>query len=328
MVLVRRIHKRNANIVVEANGEVLFAPTGQVGVWTNRFSHRVRTFAALEAPANKRPRWGHYGKPLKSTFTASTTYQPGRMKVYSAIGSTSPHAYYVDQGTGIFAGNGPYPAKVIPPWYRGSPSLYENTWRPGGPGTRRVAPVLIKGQKGQFFFDAGLKRGFASMRMRSFQVPGEGQITQALSSIPTGLAGFLGNTPPSAGFRASLAEWRSWRDNAFMRHDRLGNRVFGPENQQKPRAKALRKKHGLPARQKKALDKAIRDTAPKKPDPTKKPKRGWASVADKKKAALAQFHRQNPHIKIVKALPSGIVVQTANHGQQMIPWSRLYGLID
>lgn len=215
MVLVRRIRRRGANMVVEAHGEVLFSATGDVGIWTNRFSHRVRAFAIEEAPTNKRPRWNHYGKPLKTTFTVSTTYQPTRMKVYSAIGSTAPYAAYVDQGTGIHAGRASYPAKVLPPWQRGSPSLYEATWRPGGPPNARVTPVMIRGQKGQFFFAEGLKRGYRSMRMRSYQVPEDARITDALRTIPHGLANFVGNTPSDSAFRASLAEWREWRDETF-----------------------------------------------------------------------------------------------------------------
>jgi hypothetical protein len=266
MVLVRRIRKRGANIVVEANGEVLFAPTGPVGDFTRRFSHRVRTFAAAEAPSNKRPRWAHYGKPLKTTFTASTTYQPGRMKVYSAVGSTSPHAYYVDQGTGIYAGNGPYEAKILPPWEHGSASLYEHTWRPGGPGTRRVAPVIIRGQKGQFFFDAGLKRGFQSMRMRSFQVPGSGQVTQALASFPDGLANFIGNTPANGAFIASLEEWREWRDAHFAKGDMLGrNMGAGSAEHQRRVARAQ-------AAAAKAKAKAKTPRAVKSPKSTAKPK--------------------------------------------------------
>jgi hypothetical protein len=304
MVLVRRIRNRGANIVVEANGEVLFAPTGDVGRWTNRFSHRVLAAAQQAAPVNKRPRWGHYGKPLKTTFRASTTYQPGRMKVYSAIGSGSPHAYYVDQGTGVYAGNGPYEAKVLPPWRQGDPSLYESTWRPGGPGTRKVRPVVIKGQKGQFFFDAGLKRGFQSMRMRSFQVPGDGTISKALASIPTGLLNFLGNTPADAAFRMSLEEWRSWRDAAFDAGKVLG-REGGRSTSEgqrrlakaqaakaKAAAAAAKKHHGLNAKGQAALDAAIKGTAKPKPKkPSRKPKNVQAHKADKQKFLAAMMKK-------------------------------------
>lgn len=233
MPLVRRIRKRGATITVEAHGEVLFAATGDVGRWTNRFSQRVRSFASQEAPSNKRPRWAHYGKPLKSTMTASTTYQPGRMRVYSAVGSTAAHAAYVDQGTGVYNGGGAYPAKILPPWAVGSPSLYEHTWRPPSGGTAgrggavwaraKAAPVMIKGQKGQFFFDAALARGFRSMRLRGVQVPGEGgpKISGVLGSLPSQLVPG-GNTPVSGAFIASLTEWRAWRDEAYNRGRVLG----------------------------------------------------------------------------------------------------------
>jgi hypothetical protein len=298
MVLVKRIHKRGANIVVEANGEVLFAATGDVGKWQRRFSDAVRTASAAEAPTNKRPRWGHYGKPLKSTFTASTTYQPGRMRVYSAVGSTAPHGFYVDQGTGVFAGNGPYEAKILPPWHRGSPSLYEHTWRPGGRG-KRVKPVLIKGQKGQFFFDAGLKRGFEVMRMRSFDVPSDAKITEALSAIPHGLLNFLGNTEANPAFIASLTQWREWRRAAWDgQSGAFGNEGVAKFRSAARAATAARKaaraekraavrassKHGLPAKQEAALKKAIR-----KP-PTKK-EQFLATKAAAEKRRLADMER-------------------------------------
>lgn len=311
MVLVRRIRRRGANIVVEANGEVLFAPTGDVGRWTNRFSHRVLAATQQEAPTNKRPRWAHYGKPLKATFKSSTTYQPGRMKVFAAIGSTAPHAYYVDQGTGVYAGNGPYEAKVIPPWHRGSPSLYERTWRPAGPGTRRVRPVLIKGQKGQFFFDAGLKRGFQSMRMRSFQVPGEGLVSQALSSIPTGLLGFLGNTPPDEGFKASLVEWRAWRDAAWRGEaGPWGDEGLVGNRNRRMREKAQAVKVKKAAKPKKAAAKPKPKT---KPSPTKaKAKQAhkvtpaeaarlkrMAALRAEERTLIAAIHAQFPGARIL-----------------------------
>lgn len=236
-MLVRKIRSRGANIVVEAHGEVLFAATGDVGKWQNRFSHRVRNFAAAAAPTNKRPRWSHYGKPLKSTFTATTRYQPGRMRVYSAIGSSAPHAYYVDQGTGVYAGNGPYKAKVLPPWTRGSASLYEHTWHPpnqAATGTR--LSVLIRGQEGQGFFDKGLARGFASMRMRAFQVAGDPKITNALKSMPTGMTNFAGNTAADGAFLFELKQWREWRDAAFN-----SGRVLGKGSTRESRRRADRK---------------------------------------------------------------------------------------
>lgn len=237
MVLVRRIHNRGANIVVEANAEVLFAATEDVGKWTNKFSHRVGQLVRKEAPTNKRPRWGHYGKPLKDTITVSTSYHPSRMKVYSAVGSRAPHAYYVDQGTGIYNGSAPYAAKVLPPWHRGSPSLYEHTWRPGGPPNPKVAPVMIRGQKGQHFFDKGLDRAFKSLGDARFKSIGSAAVQSAVNSFPTGLANFSGNTDSGPAFQASLDEWRSWRDAAFNSDVSLGLRG-GSRSQARRQAKA------------------------------------------------------------------------------------------
>lgn len=222
MVLVRRIHNRGATVVVEAHGEVLFAPTGPVGRWQNMFSNRLTAAAERYAPANKRPRWAHYGKPLKTTFTSSTVYQPGRFKVYSAVGSTAPYAAFVDQGTGIYGGGGAYPAKILPPWQPGSASLYEATWRPNGPGHRKVAPVMISGQRGQFFFEKALAATFASMRMRAFQVPGDAQLANAIKTAPASLTNFLGSSSGGAAFKAQLEEWRQWRDDAWNRGEGLG----------------------------------------------------------------------------------------------------------
>lgn len=233
MAYIKKLRGRNVSGVVTAYGEVLFAPGGDVNRWTNRFAARIGAETRRAAPTNKRPRWSHYGPALKSTITASRPEYRQTLRgarVYAAVGSTAPYAYYVDQGTGVYGGNGPYPAKVLPPWQRGEGSLYEATWRPGGPGKRRVAPVMIKGQKGQQFFDKGLRRGFARMRMRSFQIPGEGAsgMSEALASFPRGLER-AGNTPVDEGFKAELEQWRTWRDEAWSRADSLG-RTIRPQN--------------------------------------------------------------------------------------------------
>lgn len=296
MPLVRRIRRRGANIVVEAHGEVLFAATGDVGRWTNRFSQRVGAFARQEAPSNKRPRWAHYGKPLKATITATTKYDEMRMRVYSAIGSSAAHAWYVDQGTGVFNGSGPYPAKILPPWTRGSASLYEHTWRPAGQaGTKRVRTVMIKGQKGQFFFDKALDRGFRSMRMRAFQVPGEGgpKISAALGSMPTGMENFSGNTPNSGAFRAELNQWREWRDAAWNNREGLGKNTYGGQGPRKP----------------KSADKPKRPPKPSKPSkPSKPPKPTKLTPAQKGAIARqigARLTSQGSQFRLLKVLDNG-----------------------
>ncbi len=220
MPVTKVVRSRGATVTVVAAGEVLFTPAGAVGSWKVRFSQRAREFAAQAAPTNKRPRWAHYGTPLKGTMRASTDFDPSHMKVHSAIGSTAPHGYYVDQGTSDFQ------AKILPPWFRGSASLYEHTWRPG-PNAIPVGTIRVRGQKGQEFLAAGVARAFASMRMRSFQVPGDPKITGALSSFPEGLANFSGATPADGAFMGSLAEWRAWRDERFNSGRILGDRGQG-----------------------------------------------------------------------------------------------------
>jgi len=309
MPLVRRIRRRGANVVVEAHGEVLFAATGDVGRWTNRFSQRVRAFTSQEAPTNKRPRWAHYGRPLKSTITASTTYQPGRMRVYSAVGSGAPHAWYVDQGTGVFNGSGPYPAKILPPWNRGEGSLYEHTWRPGGPGTRRVTRVWIKGQKGQGYFAAGLKRGFQSMRMRSFQVPGEGgpKISGALSALPSGMDNFRGNTPADGAFIAELETWRAWRDEAWTQHRELGRNGGQPRSRSK-----------TPAGSKSTT----KPNKPKRPPKPKGPKKSKLQRAlDAAKAEMRAYKMRHPGDRIVGYNAEGFLVIYGTGQQKRVHWS-------
>jgi len=228
-MLVKRLKGRNTNGVVELHGEVLFAPGTDLSRWKNTLSHRVTAATAAAAPVNKRPRWGHYGKPLKTTFTASTSTRitSGGGFFYIAVGSRSAHAYYVDQGTGIYGGNGPYEAKILPPYQYGSASLYESTWRPGGDAdTPRVASVMIKGQRGQHFFDRGLRDGFASVRMRSFQLPGEGisAMASSMASFPSGLfhSGSTTNASTGGGLMLSLRDWRLWRDEAWRAGEGLG----------------------------------------------------------------------------------------------------------
>lgn len=216
-MLIQRIKKRGANIVVEAHGELILLPTGDVGRWKQRLSQRVVQETSKEAPTNKRPRWGHYGTPLKKTFTASssTRLTRGGGFLYSAIGSTAAHAWYVDQGTGVFAGRGPYLAKILPPWHRGEGSLYEHTWRPGGPGNPRVRPVFIKGQRGQHFFDKGLDRAWRSLGDGRYRSLGAARVSEAMRTFPEGLANFVGSTPNNSAFRASRAQWREWRDERY-----------------------------------------------------------------------------------------------------------------
>lgn len=253
MPVVRRIKGRGVTGWVEVHGETLFAPTGDVALWTRGFSRRATRFTAEAAPTNKRPRWSHYGLPLKRTFTSSTKAFPATLKVHSAVGSTAPHAYYVDQGTGIHGGNGPYEAKILPPWARQSPSLYEATFRVpenNGDNTLSWVPigtVTVKGQKGQQFFDKGMARAFGASRMITIQAPGT---PPGMQGFPEMLANFAGNTPPDAAFRAQLEEWREWRDRAWKSKRILGQGYVAERSRREFRdvKKTIRKGESAAAR--------------------------------------------------------------------------------
>lgn len=243
MTASRLIKRKNATIAVTANAEVLFMPGGQVYGWTRRLSNAIERGTEAEAPTNKRPRWQHYGKPLKSTIESGIPRfrnLPSGPRVYAAVGSSAPHAAYVDQGTGVFNGGSPWKAKILPPYAEGSPSLYEYTWHPPGQQARHT--VMIKGQKGQFFFDAGLKRGFQQMRMRSYQRPGvDPRMGDILRTWPRELENFAGNTQWSFAFDVQLRQWREWRDEAFNRGAVLGENYYSAEHtRRRERAHALR----------------------------------------------------------------------------------------
>lgn len=332
MPVVRRIKNRGATITVEAHAEVLFMPGGDVYNWTNRFTGRIRSKTIQAAPTNKRPRWNHYGKPLKQTIVSARPRFWGngrdKQRVYAAVGSTAPHSYFVDQGTGVFGGNGPYEAKILPPWQRGGASLYERTWRPTGPGGRRVAPVMIKGQKGQFFFDRGLAAAFRSMRMRSVQLPGEGgpKITEALASVPSGLENFTGsgNTSANPAFVGQLNEWRKWRDQAWSEGKGLGR---GGGVGSRAHEQAVSASRSKPSGSR-SSSKPSKPRAPKKPTKPKPNTDGYQTLRDKQNAATTAFVKQNPNVQIVARIPAGLVVVAPATGKQVIiPWSRIYNLL-
>lgn len=211
------IKGRNVKGGYLVNGEMLFAPGGPVPGWTRDFSNKLTGAVRRAAPSNKRPRWGHYGEPLKLSFTSKSKSNPLAMRADAVVASRVAHALYVDQGTGVHGGNGPYFAKILPPWSVGSPTLYDHAWVPPG-STKPIGPVLINGQKGQHFFERGMEEGFALMRMASGTVPTGGVMASALDAFPTSLEKITGGTS-GPGFKASLEEWRSWRDAAFAAGD-------------------------------------------------------------------------------------------------------------
>lgn len=235
-MLVKKIRKRGVrSLVVEAHAEILFAPTGDIGEWKRRVSRKVAGAASRFAPSNERPRWAHYGQPLKQTMTATTSYQPKRMRVYSAVGSKADYAYYVDQGTGIHAGRAPWAAKILPPRTQGGHDLWEP--RKGRPDK------MIKGQRGQQFMQRGLDSAFRSMRIYTRKVPGNGGIGALMAGVPSGLYdGFTGNTPADAAFRAQREEWRQWRKDAWGDEDfRERQRLNRPSRAMPAHLKAERK---------------------------------------------------------------------------------------
>lgn len=223
-MLVRRFRKRNATVVVEASGEVLFAPGTELSRWKNRFSQRIRAATIKAAPMHnygRRPLRPHPGPHLKETISASTTTRISRTggRFYIAVGSSAKYALFVDQGT---AGQA---AKVLPPYSVGSPSLYWHRSKvptPGG-GWQELGPIFVRGQEAKHFFDTGLRLGFQSMMMRSYQVPGEGisGMRGALASMPEGLIN-AATASKDQGYAPSFREWVEWRDLAFKRHQGMG----------------------------------------------------------------------------------------------------------
>lgn len=224
MALVKVLRSRGTTVVVEANAEVLVMPGGDLSKWKNRFSNSITRYAREAAPVNKRPRWGHYGKPLKKTLTSSS--QTLGMRMHFAVGSTSNHALFVDQGTKSFD------AKILPPWTRGSPSLYEHTWKvPERVGTdyegrsiiefNEVGKIRVRGQRAQKFMQTGIDRAFRQARIDA-AIELDAFAAKSLAFFPASLTNFVGGTPADAAFIASLTEWRAWRDAAWYRGDVLG----------------------------------------------------------------------------------------------------------
>lgn len=208
-------------MLVEIHGQALFTPEGDVANWQRSLTATTRELAAVYAPSNKRPHWAHSGKRLKSSMRASTLKikpSAGGGSIRSAVGSISPHAVFVDQGTGIFgAGNGPYQAKILPPWTRGSPSLFESTWRPG-PGQPAVGTTTVKGQPAKYFFSRALEEALLRKGVATAVVPDSVVGKDLYTTMFDGVPEFGG----SAGFAAELTQWREWRDAAWNKNHSLG----------------------------------------------------------------------------------------------------------
>lgn len=224
----KAIHNKGANIVVSSYAEVLFTPSGDIARWKRGLTNHVKRSTAAAAPTNKRPRWSHYGKPLKQTFISSTNVETKSMQINSYVGSTALHARYVDQGTGVHGPTGrPYEAKILPPWRRGEPSLYEYSWKAGSyrdkkgnrVGAKPIGTVTVKGQRGQHFFEKGLRDGFKKSRLDTVNSFGD-PLHRTLRNQPferSSIADFNGSTTSAnhPGFVEQLNEWRSWRREAW-----------------------------------------------------------------------------------------------------------------
>lgn len=225
---VRKIRQRNAKGAVFVDAKALFSSAGSITSWTRRFSHQTRKAAERHAPSNKRPRWDHYGPPLKKTIRANTTARPSEMRVFAAVGSTAAYSTYVDQGTGVYAGRGPYQAKILPPRTEGGTDLWEHTYLSLDEGLP-IGTVTVRGQKGQFYFDKALRDAFRAMRVPNAVLPGEPSLSLLRKTpVPEGLInGVVGNTPVDGAFITQLREWRRWRDTAYMKENKVtGEREF------------------------------------------------------------------------------------------------------
>lgn len=226
MPLVKRIRTRGGkNLVVTAEAELLFQPTGEIARWNNSLSQRVRYGVAQVAPRNKRHRWSHNGVPLHKTIKASTDIKvvPGGGRAYTAVGSSAPYALFVDQGTDSFM------AKILPPWMPMSPSLYEHTWKvPVNAGKdpetnkaridfEEIGRIRVRGQKARNFFNLGLIGGLGMMRVATRQDYGSPIVAQGTATFPERLADFTttGYDASNALFMGNLEQWRIWRDEAW-----------------------------------------------------------------------------------------------------------------
>lgn len=221
---------RHVQTVLTVATQAMFGENGDVANFKRRLSAKVAAQAALAAPSNKRPRWLHYGKPLKQTMKSHTSVRPtsGGGYAYSQVGSTAHYSAYVDQGTGIYGpdANGPYLARVLPPWTVGSPSLYEASWHPQG-ASHASHQVLIKGQRPQGFMETGMDEALFSMIPPTPTNVAKGQILSAFRWENTPPF-FAGNTPVSPLFLRQLDEWRDWRQQAWG-VSRDGMRLLGDE---------------------------------------------------------------------------------------------------
>lgn len=215
MATARAVQGKGVRGFILVDGTGLMAPNADISRWKKRMQYRIVTNAAMLAPSHNyalRPLRPHPGGRLKDSFIASQEYRrtTGRgFYMYSGVGSTSPYSTYVDQGTQ------PYLAKILPPWNRNSPTLYEHTWQEH-PGDTPIGPVPVSGQKAQYFMQRALEKAMLSGGMRSVGVPD----SSISNMLPTGARDFemfggSGATVADFAFTTRLREWRSWRKEGW-----------------------------------------------------------------------------------------------------------------
>lgn len=204
------LHRRGATIAFEINAAVIGLPGGSVNRWTASLREIARDRAASHAPANKRPRWGHYGKPLKQSINRSRVkFQPrGKgFQLYATLGSTKHYARFVDQGTKA------HQAKIIPPWVAGGyPILWEHTWIPPG-DVRPIGTKTVKGIEAVEFFDKGVRDAFIAKRIRLGGPKAQAVAAMKGASFPK--PNSIGSTPVDGAFIAQLRIWREERRQAW-----------------------------------------------------------------------------------------------------------------
>lgn len=352
MATLHILKGRGVTGAVEIHGELLGVPGGDVDKWRRSLTGRVRENTKIAAPSNKRPRWGHYGPRLKDTIR--TRVNPARptkkgFRFYSGVGAEAPHAMYVDQGTGIFNaewGGSPYEAKILPPWFQGSPSLYEHTWRPSL-NSPTAAPVYIKGQRPQYFMEEGLNRSLWR-GVQTIKGSPSSIIRHEAETVFTEMFRFNGNTPVTPAFLAQLDVWRSWRDDAWNTHKIFGEGSAQRGGYERQSAAAARRKEVM-ARRAQTRDTFRRDknrtkrraaedrrsqartdasknlTSAKKSNqkPSAAPKQ---AAHQQMRAEMAMYLTKNPGFRIQSYNDWGFWRINRKGEREQIPWS--YRVID
>ncbi len=191
--------KKDCVIAVEANALAIGLPSGDVGKWEASFREIVRDRASKAAPKNKRPRWDHYGAPLKQSLHKSRAKFHKRtrgFKLYSTVGSKLHYAAFVDQGTSA------HQASLLPPWPQRGYGYWEANPAKG------VDKITVSGQRGVGYMDAGIRAAFAYKRLK-YVGASRKVIAEGLTTTTALLPDFDGGTPNNPAFRAQREKWRA-----------------------------------------------------------------------------------------------------------------------